>query len=172
MAPKLSFGASEEAVAMSVSVRGLFETHLPVKHLDTSIAFYRDTLGLEVAYVLRERRVAFFWLGGHGQAMLGVWEVGDAPLAMQLHLAFTVAIEDIVAAPALLKAAGVVPRGFHGEPVAEPVVIGWMPALSLYFTDPDGHSLEYLAMLPDAPRPTAGVVSYSDWQAAQVLHHA
>jgi hypothetical protein len=42
-----------------------------------------------------------------------------------------------------------------------------MPAVSLYFTDPDGHLLEYLAMLPQEPRPAAGVVSYSDWQAMQ-----
>jgi hypothetical protein len=42
-----------------------------------------------------------------------------------------------------------------------------MPAVSLYFTDPDGHLLEYLAMLPQDPRPAAGVVSYSEWQAMQ-----
>ena len=28
-----------------------------------------------------------------------------------------------------------------------------MPAASDYFTDPDGHSLEYLAILPEPPRP-------------------
>ena len=49
-------------------------------------------------------------------------------------------------------------------PAGEPVVFGWMPALSIYFTDPDGHLLEYLAMLPDSPRPEAGVVPYSDWK--------
>jgi lactoylglutathione lyase len=36
-----------------------------------------------------------------------------------------------------------------------------MPALSLYFNDPDGNLLEYLAMLPDDPRPDLGVVPYS-----------
>jgi len=51
--------------------------------------------------------------------------------------------------------------------VEEPIVFGWMPAVSLYFRDPDGHSLEYLAMLPDAPRPEVGIVSYSQWQSLQ-----
>jgi lactoylglutathione lyase len=47
--------------------------------------------------------------------------------------------------------------------VDEPVVIGWMPAASVFFTDPDGHLLEYLAMLQEAPRPERGVVRYSEW---------
>jgi hypothetical protein len=33
-----------------------------------------------------------------------------------------------------------------------------MPAASVFFHDPDGHLLEYLAMLPHQPRPEAGVV--------------
>ena len=96
--------------------------------------------------------------------MLGVWEVGDGPNVMRLHLAFTSTVEQILAAPAALRSKGVTPKGFHCEPVEEPFVIGWMPAISLYFTDPDGHLLEYLAMLPQDPRPVAGVVPYSDWQ--------
>jgi hypothetical protein len=39
-----------------------------------------------------------------------------------------------------------------------------MPALAIYFRDPDGHLLEFLAMLPDEPRPEAGVVSWDEWQ--------
>ena len=71
----------------------------------------------------------------------------------------------VIAAPAKLRALGVEPLGFDREPVDEPVVLGWMPALSLYFNDPDGHLLEYLAMLPERPRPDLGVVPYSRWQA-------
>jgi lactoylglutathione lyase len=44
-------------------------------------------------------------------------------------------------------------------------VIGWMPAAAVYFEDPDGHLLEYLAMLDEAPRPEAGVVGWSEWSA-------
>jgi lactoylglutathione lyase len=151
----------------TVPVHGLFETHLTVRQLEAAVAFYRDVVGLELARLSSERRVAFFWIGERGRAMLGVWEVGSAPLGMHLHLAFTSTVDDILAAPAVLKAAGVVPRGFSGEPVEEPVVIGWMPALSLYFKDPDGHSLEYLAMLPGKARPEAGVVPYSQWSLLQ-----
>jgi hypothetical protein len=42
------------------------------------------------------------------------------------------------------------------------MVFGWMPALTIHFRDPDGHSLEFIAMLPDAPRPELGVVSWDD----------
>ena len=86
---------------------------------------------------------------------------------MRLHLAFTSTVDQILATPAALKANGVTPKGFHGEPVEEPVVIGWMPAISLYFTDPDGHLLETLAMLPEEPCPAIGVVPYSEWLAVQ-----
>ena len=146
-------------------IRGLFETHLTVRDLPRSIAFYRAVVGLELAYELPARNVAFMWIGGRGKAMLGLWGTGSAPLSLKLHLAFDVALADLLTAPALLRAAGVTPLGFNGEEVNEPVVIGWMPAASIYFDDPDGHSLEYLAMLPGEPKPDAGVMSYSKWVA-------
>ncbi len=157
---------------MGVSIQGLFETHLTVRNLATSVAFYQDIVGLSLAYFLPERRVAFFWIGGRGQAMLGVWEVGDAPNGIRLHLAFTSTVEQVLAAVSALKAIGVVPKGFYGEPVEEPIVIGWMPAISLYFTDPDGHLLEYLAMLPQQPCPEVGIIPYSKWQSMQQSQQA
>ena len=150
----------------SMPTLGLFETHLTVASLDASVTFYRDVVGLDLAHWLEEPRAAFFWVGGHGRTMLGLWETGRAPNAMRLHTAFTCALSDVVAAAARLRHAGIVPRGFDGEPVDEPVVIGWMPAVSVFFTDPDGHLLEYVAMLAETPRPDVGVVSYSVWQAS------
>jgi hypothetical protein len=44
--------------------------------------------------------------------------------------------------------------------MTEPSVIGWMPAAAVFFHNPDGHLLEYLAMLPHQPHPEAGVVLY------------
>jgi lactoylglutathione lyase len=157
-----------EVCKMRVSLHGLFETHLTVKRLETSVAFYQDTSGLELAYVSHEHRVAFLWIGRRRKAMIGVWEVGDAPNGMRLHLGFNGTVEQILAASSVLKAFGVIPRGFHGESVEEPVVIGWMPALSLYFMDPDEHLLEYLAMLPEEPRPQAGMVTFSKWKEGQL----
>jgi hypothetical protein len=42
-----------------------------------------------------------------------------------------------------------------------------MPAVSIYFHDPDGHSLELIAMLSGQPRPELGVISWEQWHAAQ-----
>jgi len=39
-----------------------------------------------------------------------------------------------------------------------------MPAASVYFDDPDGHSLEFIAMLPEPPRADLGIVSLSAWR--------
>lgn len=143
---------------------GLFETHLTVARLEPAVVFYSEVVGLELAHRVPERKAAFFWIGRRGHAMLGLWEVGTAPLSMRLHLALTSTVDSILAAPDTLRASGVQPRGILGEPVSEPVVIGWMPAISIYFQDPDGHLLEYLAMLPDAPDPEAGVIAYSQWR--------
>src|ERR1700756_626717 len=39
-----------------------------------------------------------------------------------------------------------------------------MRAASVLFHDPDGNRLEYICMLPDPPRPDAGVVPWSEWK--------
>jgi lactoylglutathione lyase len=69
----------------------------------------------------------------------------------------------VMAAPERLRARGVTPLSFLGAETCEPDVLSWMPAAAVYFEDPDGHLLEYLAMLDDEPRPDAGVVPWSEW---------
>ncbi|MEA2200547.1 MAG: lactoylglutathione lyase [Solirubrobacteraceae bacterium] len=144
-----------------MSVRGLFETHLTVSDLKRSVSFYRDTVGLPVALELPERGAAFHWIGKPGQAMLGLWSIGSAPLGMRLHIAFDMALADVQAAPEALKTQGLQPLSFFGEPADEPSVIGWMPAAAVYFRDPDGHMLEYIAMLDGPPKPELGIVPWS-----------
>jgi hypothetical protein len=39
-----------------------------------------------------------------------------------------------------------------------------MPAATVYFRDPDGNMLEFLTMLPDAPRPELNVLPWREWQ--------
>jgi lactoylglutathione lyase len=141
----------------------LFEAHLTVADMPRAIAFYRDVVGLEPAYELPERGAAFLWVGGRGAGMLGLWSLGSAPLGLSLHVAFRVLLDDVLTACDRLRAAGVTPLSFFGEPTGEPSVIGWMPAAAVYFRDPDGHQLEYLAMLDDEPAPERGIVSWSDW---------
>ena len=145
-----------------MAVRGLFETHLTVADVPRSVAFYRDVVGLPVALDLPERGAAFHWIGAPGRAMLGLWSIGSAPMAMQLHVAFDMALDDVLAAPEALRARGIQPLSFFAEPADEPSFIGWMPAAAVYFRDPDGHLLEYLAMLDEPPRPELGIVSWSE----------
>jgi lactoylglutathione lyase len=150
-----------------MGVRGLFETHLTVADLERSITFYRDVVGLPVALELPERRAAFHWIGRPGRAMLGLWSIGSAPMGMRLHIAFDMALSEVQAAPDRLRADGIQPLSFFGEPTDEPSVIGWMPAAAVYFQDPDGHLLEYIAMLDGAPKADLGIVPWSVCAAAR-----
>lgn len=146
-----------------IPIAGLFEAHLTVCDLDRAVAFYRKRLGLPLARVFPERRVAFFWIGEPGQAMLGLWEAGTMPISVSLHVAFQVALADLHEAAQRLQGGGIQPRDLAGLPTEEPVVLAWMPAASVYFRDPDNNLLEYITMLPDPPRPDLGVLSWSDW---------
>ncbi len=148
-----------------VPIRGLFETHLTVSDLQRSIDFYRDAVGLPLALEVPDRQAAFFWIGAPGRAMLGLWSLGTMPMGLRLHIAFDVALDDLLAAPQRLTALGITPLSFGGAPTQEPDVFGWMPAAAVFFRDPDGHLLEYLAMLDEAPRPELGVVPWSEWRA-------
>lgn len=141
----------------------LFETHLIVSDLQASIAFYRDCLGLELAQVIPARGAAFLWIGSRGRSMLGLWQAGAGPQKTTTHIAFSAALADVIASPGRLRSMGIVPLDFHGRPADEPVVLAWMPAVAVYFRDPDGHLLEYIAMLPGDARPDDGIVSWRAW---------
>lgn len=145
-------------------ILGLFETHINVSNLERAIAFYRDVLGLELGSLEQDRRVAFFWLGQRGEAMLGVWEKPQADIQPQ-HFAFRSSVELVRHhAQHYLRSRNLPAHNFLNDGTDEPMVFGWMPAIAIYFRDPDGHSLEFIAMLPGAPKPEVGVVNWATWQ--------
>jgi len=159
-------------VSTVIPIKGLFEAHIIVRDLQRSVAFYRDVLGLEVGIEQPERPATFLWVGGRGKSMLGIFTLGSWPTQMmQHHLSFQVKLEDLLAAPQRLRLAGITPKGRRtpnhprGEPTDEPIVFAWMPAASIFFDDPDGNLLEYIAMLSEPPRPEQGIVSWSEWKA-------
>lgn len=152
-----------------VTAKGVFEVHLTVSDLEQSIVFYRDRLGLQLAHREPARQAAFFWIGRAGDAMIGLWHAGPAPQQVTSHTAFRASLADVLAAPGALRAAGVTPLDFNDRPTDQPIVFAWMPAASVFFRDPDGHLLEYIAMLPQAPRAEYGIVPWRMWEQ---LHHA
>jgi lactoylglutathione lyase len=151
---------------MPTPIRKLFETHLTVADLGRSVAFYRDVVGLPVALEVPERGAAFLWMGERGESMLGLWTLGSMPMGLSLHIAFDVALDHVLESPTTLRAQGVTPLDFFGAETDEPSVIGWMPAASVFFRDPDGHLLEYLSMLDEEPRADAGIVPWTAWREA------
>jgi lactoylglutathione lyase len=60
-------------------------------------------------------------------------------------------LSELLAAGQRLEGLGVTCQNFFGDKTTEPSVIGWVPSAQLYFRDPDGHSLEFIALLDDAP---------------------
>lgn len=150
-----------------IPVSGLYESHLTVANLDRSIAFYRDVVELELAHVVPSRHAAFFWVGARKQSMLGLWCIHSSPVRLRLHIAFATELEHVRNSVAILRSKGIVPRSGGGGPeLDEPTVFPWMPAASVYFDDPDGHSLEYIAVLPHSPQPDMpGRVPLSAWMA-------
>lgn len=134
----------------------LYEAHLPVSDLTTSVAFYRDVVGLSLAFEQPERGVAFLYVSSRESGMIGLWAPGS-PLGWKSgetyrsHFAVSVTLDELFVHIKRLNKLGITTTGFHGRETDEPSVIGWMPSAQIYFADPDGHSLEYISLLNDPP---------------------
>ncbi len=144
-------------------IQGLYETHLFVENLETSVHFYENVLGLTPCYSEAARRLAFFWVGKPKEAMLGLWEKPQSQINPQ-HFAFRCEKDFIVYhAAQYLKERNLRPYNFLKDGSEQPMVFAWMPAIAIYFNDPDGQQLEFISILEGDAKPELGVVSYNEW---------
>lgn len=148
-------------------IKGLFETHLYVEDLERSIQFYGEVIGLRQCHY-DERRAAFFWIGEEDKKqMLGIWEMPKENIDVR-HFAFECEPEWIInESISWLKERNLPFRNFLRDGTERPMVFAWTPAISIYFDDPDGHSLEFIGVLDGTPRPNGGILSYEDWVALE-----
>ncbi len=142
----------------------LYETHVLTKNLEEAVKFYQK-LGMPLAYLLEDRRAAFFWFqkSEEKKQMLGVWEVAEDQWVAR-HFAFHVSYEEILVATEWLKERNIEPVPDFGKEPIEPLVHCWMPSASVYFKDPDGNSLEYIHVLEGESKPELGVIYLSEWE--------
>ena len=143
-------------------IKGLYETHIQVSDLKDAVEFYTHILGLELAHFDDTRPIAFLWIGKNKEAMLGLWEQKEN--LQTRHFAFTADKEDILnRAVNFLKNKDLKPYNFLKDGIDQPMVFAWMPALAVYFNDPDGNQLEFISILEGEGKPELGVLSYEDW---------
>lgn len=151
---------------MNFNIKSIFEVHLSVSDRKRATRFYQDVLGFELAADIERRDITFLWMGKRGSRMLGLWGpvCPNPPITRgQSHFAMEIPVEDFAKAIQDLKAKGVNPLDFDKNPTDEPIVLAWMPAISVYFDDPDGNSLEFIAMLDEEPNSELGVLKLSEW---------
>ena len=144
-------------------IKGLYETHLYVEDLERSIDFYGEVLGLKQCHFTEERRAAFFWIGKDKQAMLGLWEKPKEEIDIR-HFAFECDPEWVLTESVnFLKSRNITCWNFLNDGTDDPMVFGWMPAIAIYFPDPDGHVLEFIGILNGEGKPENGIISYEHW---------
>ena len=122
------------------AIRGIYEVAIPVENLERAEAFYLGVLGLESGLRETERRWHFLRAGGSAGMLVLQENTGSFP---SQHFAFTTSDAEIERAGVELRERGVEVTG--------PVTHDWMPARSIYFSDPDGHDLELCAPLDEVP---------------------
>jgi catechol 2,3-dioxygenase-like lactoylglutathione lyase family enzyme len=144
-------------------IKGLYETHICVKDLKRSVYFYKNILGLELCYEDVERNICFFWIGQPQKSMLGIWEQKELDIEKR-HFAFACDPDWILKdSVGFLSQRNIEPYNFLNNGKKQPMVFAWMPAVSIYFNDPDGHVLEFIGILIGDPKPKLGVISYEEW---------
>jgi len=146
-------------------IKGLYETHLFVENLERSIEFYSKTIGLKQCRYRDKPRTAFFWIGEEKQSMLGLWEKSKNEIDIR-HFAFECEPNWIQNESLnYLKSRNIKCWNFLNDGTEGPMVFVWMPAISIYFNDPDGHELEFIGILPGKTKSEKEkrIVTYEEW---------
>lgn len=146
-------------------IKGLYETHLFVENIERSIDFYSKTMGLKLCRFNEEHRTAFLWIGKDKQYMLGLWEKPKEEIDAR-HFAFECEPDWVLNESVdFLKSHNLNFWNFLNNDIEQPMVFCWMPAISIYFNDPDGHELEFIGILPGKPQPNSEkrVIIYEEW---------
>lgn len=144
-------------------IKGLYETHVYVKDLARSIQFYQQLPGLQLCNYEEERKIAFFWVGEPQKFMLGLWEMPEAAQTVR-HFAFECDRDWILHESVnFLKSLNIRGYNFLKDGTTRPMVFCWMPAVAIYFDDPDGNVLEFISILEGSAKAESGVVSYDEW---------
>ena len=123
---------------MGSPIRSVYEVVVRVRDLERSERFYQDVLGLEPGLRVDRGPMSFLRVGTQqdGGMLVLQQDAGEWP---RQHFAFRVDEADFDRATKLLEEHGIAAKG--------PVHHEWMPARSLYFSDPDGHELEFCTPL-------------------------
>lgn len=131
------------------TIKGLGEASIRVKDLGAMQKFYEDVVGLEV--LRQEEDYVFFKIadgyGGHTQN-LALFDAAEthflAPKSSTLnpeqstlhHIAFNIALEDFESEKRRLEGLGLKVHATDHP---------WIHVRSLYFADPEGNTLEFVA---------------------------
>jgi len=97
--------------------------------------------------------------------MLGLWEKPKEVIDLR-HFAFECEPGWILNESVnYLKSRNLKCYNFLKDGTERPMVFVWMPAISIYFDDPDGHSLEFIGILPGKSKSDNEklVISYNEW---------
>ena len=121
-------------------IKGLGEVSICVRDLDAMRKFYEEVVGLEV--IRQEDEYVFFKVaegyGGHSQN-LALFEASNTlnPQESTLHhIALNVALEDFETEKMRLEGLGL---------KIDATVHEWLHVRSMYFYDPEGNHLEFVA---------------------------
>jgi glutathione S-transferase len=145
-------------------IKGLYEVHLQVDNLQRSIAFY-EKLGLSLAW--ENEYVAFLWIEPE-KSWLGLWQKPYGDHVFAKHIAFRVDFEEMPRAIDWLKERGIQPESDGRFEPVEPTVRPDQRNASVYFSDPDGHRLELICIIPDDVPADLPRMYWSEWEKLRV----